>query len=438
MVHIIGAGLAGCECANALSKYNIECTLYEMKPEKKTPAHKSDYFAELVCSNSLKADRLSSASGMLKAEMREFSSIVLESAEQTKVPAGGALAVDRDKFAKYITDKIKSLPNVDVVSKEVINLDNISSEDYVIIATGPLTSDKFSKYIQELCGAKTLSFYDAAAPIITKDSIDMDKCFFAARYDKGDPDYINCPFEKDEYEKFIAELQNAETVELKEFEKDSFRVYEGCMPVEVMAKRGADTLRFGPLKPVGLINPSNDKRPYAVVQLRKENVLGNLYNIVGFQTNLKFPEQKRVFSMIPGLENAEFMRFGVMHRNTFIDSPRVLNKYFSMRNNAKIYFAGQITGVEGYVESSACGILVGHNVARNIMGKEQLDLPKDTMLGGLSNYISDDFVTNFQPMGANMGILPELGYRIKNKQERYQKVAERGLESLRQYLSDKI
>lgn len=432
-INIIGAGLAGCECANTLAEAGIKVKLYEMKPQKKSPAHKSDNFAELVCSNSLKASRLASASGMLKEEMCMFGSIILDVADESSVPAGGALAVDRDKFAEKVTERIKNNPNIEVVSQEVCN---IPDDGIVVIATGPLTSDGLSKAISDMCGDNLLNFYDAAAPIVSFDSIDTDKTFFAARYDRGDADYINCPFSKEEYYAFIEELCEAQGVELHEFEKQYFRVYEGCMPVEVLAKRGKESLRFGPLKPVGLTDPKTDRRPYAVVQLRKENSSGTLYNIVGFQTNLKFPEQKRVFSMIPGLENAEFMRYGVMHRNTFIDSPRLLDSSYRLRKNENIYFAGQITGVEGYVESAAVGILVGQNIMRILNGKEPLLLPEDTMMGALSRYISNDMSgKNFQPMGANMGILPPLDERVKDKQKRYAVIAERGLNSLRSFLS---
>ena len=426
-IQIIGAGLAGCECAYTLAKSGIKVKLYEMKPQKKSLAHKTDNFAELVCSNSLKASRIGSASGMLKAEMRMFGSIVLDAADATCVPAGGALAVDRDKFSALITDKIKNHPNIEVVHEEITD---IPTDGITVIATGPLTSDDLSSAISKLCGDSLLNFYDAAAPIISFESIDTNKTFFAARYDRGDADYINCPFDKEEYEKFIDELCEAESVELHEFEKDYFRVYEGCMPVEVLGKRGRDSLRFGPLKPVGLTDPKTDRRPYAVVQLRKENSDGTLYNIVGFQTNLKFAEQKRVFSLIPGLENAEFARFGVMHRNTFIDSPKVLDYGFRLKQNPNIFFAGQITGVEGYVESAAVGIMVGHNIKRILAGEDVLRLPTDCMMGALCRYTTDQSVANFQPMGANMGILPMLDERIKDKLLRYEKIAKRGLNSL--------
>lgn len=430
-IHIIGAGLAGCECANALAQSGIKVKLYEMKPHKKSAAHKTVDFAELVCSNSLKADRLASASGMLKAEMHLLDSIVLEAAKLSRVPAGGALAVDRNKFSEFITRKIKANPNIEVISGEVTE---IPSDGIVVIATGPLTSDGMTTAISRLCGDNLLNFYDAAAPIVTYDSIDTNKTFFAARYDRGDADYINCPFDRDEYEAFVDELCGADAVELKEFEKQYFRVYEGCMPIEVLAKRGRESLRFGPLKPVGLTDPRTERRPYAVVQLRKENDGGTLYNLVGFQTNLKFPEQKRVFSMIPGLSNAEFVRYGVMHRNTFIDSPRLLDSSFRLRSTPRIFFAGQITGVEGYVESAAVGLLTGRNIKRLLEGKECLRLPVDSMLGALSGYISDSSIKSFQPMGANMGILPPLDERIKDKLKRYERTAQRGLKSFKESL----
>ena len=424
-VKIIGAGLAGCEAAWILAENGINVELYEMKPEKYSPAHSSANFAELICSNSFKAMRLASAGGLLKEEMRIMGSLLLECADETQVPAGGALAVDREKFAELVTSKIEHHNNIMVMSGEVTEI----PDGNVIIATGPLTSDKFAEKIGELCGTDYLSFYDAAAPIVEADSIDMDKAFFAARYDRGDADYINCPFNEQEYEDFHNALVNAETVELKSFEKN-MKVYEGCMPIEVMAKRGKDTLRFGPLKPVGLTDPRTGRRPWAVVQLRKEDTGGLQYNIVGFQTNLKFPEQKKVFSMIPGLENVEFSRYGVMHRNTFIDSPRLLNSNFSMKENPNIYFAGQITGVEGYMESAASGIIAAHSLLRELKGKEKLSLPNTTMLGALSSYISNENVTDFQPMGANMGILPTLEKRYPKK-DRYEKLAERAIKDLK-------
>ena len=422
-VVIIGAGLAGCEAAYRLANNGINVDLIEMKPIKFSPAHKMNTFAELVCSNSLKADRISTAAGLLKAEMRKFGSLTLEAAERHSVPAGGALAVDRDLFSEYITERIKSNPRINV-KNEVAN--EIPNDAVCIIATGPLTDGVLAEQITEICGKCSLSFYDAAAPIISADSIDMSIAFSASRYDKGDADYINCPFDKEEYERFHSELIKAESAETHSFDKAP-NVYEGCMPIEILAKRGLDSIRFGPLKPVGLRDPRTDKRPWAVVQLRKENKDGTLYNIVGFQTNLKFGEQKRVFSMIPGLKNAEFVRYGVMHRNSFIDSPRVLNKNLSLKNNPDVFFAGQITGVEGYIESASSGILAAENVIRYLNGDEPLHLPEYTMLGALINYITDDSVKDFQPMGANFGIIPSLDVRIKDKVERYTKLSNRAL-----------
>ncbi len=435
-VKVVGAGLAGCEAAWQLALRGIKTELYEMKPKKYSPAHKYPGFAELVCSNSLKAERLASAAGMLKEEMRRLGSLTMKCADMSRVSAGGALAVDRTKFSDLVTEHIRANENITVIDEEVTEI----PEGSVIIATGPLTSDALAKSISGLCG-EYLYFHDAAAPIVSFESIDMSKAFFAARYGRGDADYINCPMDKDEYQAFHAALVSAESAELKSFEKehfgkDGFKVYEGCMPVEVLAKRGEDTLRFGPLKPVGLTDPRTDRRPYAVVQLRAENAQGTMYNLVGFQTNLKFPEQKRVFSMIPGLENAEFFRYGVMHRNTFIDSPRLLNEQFNMRTRPQLFFAGQITGVEGYIESAASGIFAGLNMARMIEGKSLVSLPKETMLGALTKYISDPGVMVFQPMGCNMGILPELPERIRNKQEKYQALADRGLKALDELLDE--
>lgn len=435
-VKIIGAGLAGCEAAWQIANAGIQVELYEMKPKKFTPAHKYNGFAELVCSNSLKADRVNSAAGMLKEEMRRLGSVIMECAEATKVSAGGALAVDREKFSDMVTEKIRSHMNITVIEDEVTEI----PEGNVIVATGPLTSDALAESIKEVCG-EYLYFHDAAAPIVTYDSLDKEKVFFASRYGKGEADYINCPMEKDEYLRFYNALIEAESAPLKEhdkehFSKDNFKVYEGCMPVEVLAKRGEDTMRFGPLKPVGLTDPRTGKRPYAVVQLRAENSQGTLYNLVGFQTNLKFGEQKRVFSMITGLENAEFVRYGVMHRNTFINSPKLLTEHFNMRERENLYFAGQITGVEGYIESAASGILAGLNMARSLQGKEKVSLPETTMLGALSKYISDPTVEKFQPMGCNMGILPELPEKIKDKKLKYQAIADRGLAELDKVLEE--
>ncbi len=431
VVKVIGAGLAGCEAAWQLANHNIDVELYEMKPVKYSPAHSYKGFAELVCSNSLKAARIDSAAGMLKEEMRRLGSLTMECAAQTSVSAGGALAVDREKFSDMVTEKIKSHPRIKIFTEEIDNI----SDGYVIIATGPLTSGNLAQSITDKCGSY-LSFFDAAAPIVTYESLDKDLVFFASRYGKGEADYINCPMNKKEYLAFYNELINAESAPLKEFDKQSFKVYEGCMPIEVLAKRGEDTMRFGPLKPVGLTDPRTGKRPYAVIQLRKENNDGTLYNLVGFQTNLKFGEQKRVFSLITGLKDAEFVRYGVMHRNSFIDSPRLLDEHFCLRKDEKIYFAGQITGVEGYIESAASGIMAGLNLARKLNNLEQISLPKETMLGALSKYISDESVTSFQPMGSNMGILPDLPERIRDKKLKYQTLAERGIKNLMTVLED--
>lgn len=433
-ITVIGAGLAGCEAAWQLAGKGFKVELWEMKPVKFSPAHKYQGFAELVCSNSLKASRINSAAGLLKEEMRRLGSLTVSCAEKTKVPAGGALAVDREKFSDLVTEKIKSETNITVRCGEITEI----PEGNVIIATGPLTAGELAKNIEKLCGGY-LSFHDAAAPIVTYESLDKDRVFFAARYGKGDDDYINCPFTKDEYIRFWNELKNAESAPLHEFDtqkpkgKDEFTVYEGCMPIEVLAKRGEETMRYGAMKPVGLYDPIANRRPYAVVQLRKENSGGTLYNIVGFQTNLKFGEQKRVFSMIPGLANAEFVRYGVMHRNSFINSPKVLNGDFSLRIRSNLFFAGQITGVEGYMESAASGLMAGLNMARRLQEKDTVILPQETMIGALARYISDETVENFQPMGANMGILPEIGVRIKDKQERYQFIADRALEAFEKY-----
>ena len=430
IVNVIGAGLAGCEAAWALARYGINVRLYEMKPEKYSPAHKYSGFAELVCSNSLKAARLESAAGLLKAEMEMLGSLTVPCAKENSVEAGGALAVDRERFSDCVTGRIKNCELIEVVGGEVTKI----PEGVTIIATGPLTSGAMAEEIRSLCG-EGLSFYDAAAPIVTFESLDKEKVFFASRYDRGDADYINCPMNKEEYTAFYRALITAEKVQLKDFETHPFSVYEGCMPIEELASRGEDTMRFGPMKPVGITDERTGRRPYAVVQLRRENREATLFNLVGFQTNLKFGEQKRVFSMIPGLENAEFMRYGVMHRNTFINSPVLLDRYFSMRSKPEIFFAGQITGVEGYMESAASGIIAGTAAARRILGLEPIVLPEDTMLGALSAYISDPFNDGkFQPMGANMGILPDIGVRIKDKKERYGAYANRAVASLKKEL----
>ena len=429
-VNVIGAGLAGCEAAWRIASEGIRVRLFEMKPERFTPAHKYGGFAELVCSNSLKAARLESAAGLLKYEMEMLGSLTVPCAKANSVEAGGALAVDRERFSDAVTEKITSHPLIEVVPGEVTEL----PEGMVIIATGPLTSGKMADIVKELCG-DGLSFYDAAAPIVTAESLDREKVFFASRYDRGDADYVNCAMNKDEYLAFHSALISAEKVQLRDFETHPFSVYEGCMPIEELARRGVDTMRFGPMKPVGIDDPRTGRRPYAVVQLRRENSEGTLFNLVGFQTNLKFGEQKRVFSMIPGLENAEFMRYGVMHRNTFINSPELLNADFSMRQRPDIYFAGQMTGVEGYMESAASGIISGISAARRIKGLPPLVLPRDTMTGALSAYISDPFNSGkFQPMGANMGILPDIGVRIKDKKERYGAYAQRAFASMKNTL----
>lgn len=428
-VRVIGAGLAGCEAAWQLARAGINVELYEMKPQKYSPAHKKETFAELVCSNSLKAQRVESAAGLLKEEMRRLGSLLVPIAYECSVPAGGALAVDRDLFSEAVTNKIKEEPLIKVISEEFTN---IPSDDVItIIATGPLTSDALAEKIADLCGG-ALSFFDAAAPIVTAESLDMTKVFSASRYDKGgDNAYLNCPMNKKEYEKFHEELINAEIAELHSFEKHGKKlVYEGCMPVEILGSRGLDALRFGPMKPVGLKDPRTGHRPWAVVQLRMENAEGTLYNLVGFQTNLKFSEQKRVFGMIPGLENAQFMRYGVMHRNTFIDSPNMLCADWSHRKNPNLFFAGQITGVEGYMESAASGIMAGKAAAARTLGKEPLVLPRETMIGALTDYMCHGGMGNFQPMGANFGILPELSEKIRDKKERYAALAKRSLDIL--------
>ena len=431
-VTVVGAGFAGCEAAWTLAQNGIPVTLWEMKPRKFSPAHHSPDFAELICSNSFKASRLESAAGLLKAEMERLGSLCVPCAKETAVAAGGALAVDRDRFSALVTEKIRSHPLITVREGEVTEI----PDGNVIIATGPLTSEALSAAIGELISAEYLSFFDAAAPIVEASSIDMDKVFFAARYGRGDDDYINCPFDKEGYEKFAEELANAESVELKEFEKRDFKVYEGCMPIEVMARRGADTMRFGPLKPVGLRDPKTGHRPWAAVQLRRENEAGTLYNIVGFQTNLKVPEQKRVFSMIPGLEHAVFARYGVMHRNTFMNSPKLLHADFSLRSDPRIFFAGQMTGVEGYMESASSGLIAGIAMARRLRGLPPLELPETTMLGALTRYISSSTAEDFQPMGSNMGILPPLPEKIKGKAERYGALAARAMQDLEQTLRD--
>lgn len=423
---VVGAGLAGCEAAWQIAEAGYKVTLVEMKPTKFTPAHKNKCFAELVCSNSLKASRIDSAAGLLKEEMARLGSLTVPVARECAVPAGGALAVDRDIFSSTVTEKINNHPNI-TVENRVFDTINPSDDEILIIATGPLTDGALSDEIRRICG-DYLSFYDAAAPIVTAESVDMSKAFGASRYERGgDDDYINCPFNKAEYEAFIDELIHAEGAIVHDFD-----VYEGCMPIEKLAKRGLDAPRFGPMKPVGLTDPRTGHRPWACVQLRRENSKGTMFNLVGFQTNLKFGEQKRVFSMIPGLENAEFVRYGVMHRNSFLDSPRLLNADFSLRANHNIFFAGQITGVEGYMESASSGIMAGINAVRYAKGKEPLVLSELTMIGALTSYISDESVTNFQPMGANFGVLPPIEPKIRDKRERYMALANRALDSLKE------
>ena len=426
-IKIIGAGLAGCEAAWQAAELGAKVTSWEMKPEKKSPAHKSDSFAELVCSNSLRADGIYNAVGLLKEEMRQMNSLIMMCADATAFPAGGALAVDREGFSKMVTEKILSHPNIEVRYGEVSEID---TDEYTIVAAGPLASDAIFQEIQRLTGSEYLHFFDAAAPIVEFDSINMDVAFSAARYGKGGADYINCPMNKEEYLDFWRELVSAEAAPVHGG-VDNPKVFEGCMPIEIMAKRGEDTMRFGPLKPVGLTDPRDGSRPYAVVQLRRDNAVGSLYNIVGFQTHLKFGEQKRVFSMIPGLENAEFVRFGVMHRNTYINSPILLEDTYKMRKYNKVYFAGQITGVEGYVESASSGLLAGRNAALASMGKEELRLDAKTAMGALAKYISNQSITNFQPMNVNFGIMTELGVRIKDKKQKAEEIAKRSLEIIK-------
>ena len=429
---VIGGGLAGCEAAWALANAGHRVTLYEMKPEKYSPAHKSPGLAELVCSNSFKSTRPISAAGLLKEEMALLGSLTLEAAKETAVSAGGALAVDRDLFSAAVTRRVLAHPGIRVVNGQEVT--QVPGED-AVVATGPLTSPDMSNAIGALCGERYLSFYDASAPIVEYDTIDHERTFFATRYGRGEADYINCPFSQPEYDAFYDALVSARSVELKPFEREYFKVYEGCMPIEVMAARGRDTLRFGPMRPVGIQVPWTGHRPWANIQLRKDNAGGTLYNIVGFQTNLTFPEQQRVFRMIPGLQNARFARYGVMHRNTFLDSPRLLDGCFALKGRESLFFAGQLTGVEGYMESAASGIVAGRALARRLAGKEPRPLPVDTMLGALCHYISDPTVTDFQPMGSNMGILPPLAERERNKELRYTKMAERAIASLKGYLA---
>ncbi len=429
-LRIIGAGLAGCEAAWQAANRGIQVTLYEMKPKKHSPAHKSNDFAELVCSNSLRADGLANAVGLLKEEMRKLNSLIMVCADATKVPAGGALAVDRDGFSAMVTEKIKNHPNITVVEEEVTAID---TDIPTIIAAGPLASDAIAEEIKKLTGMEGLHFYDAAAPIVSFESIDMSKAFRAARYGKGGDDYINCPMNKEEYLAFYHALITAEGASLHEGVENP-KVFEGCMPIEIMAKRGEDTMRFGPLKPVGLTNPHDGTRPYAVVQLRQDNAAGSMYNIVGFQTHLKFPEQKRVFSMIPGLQNAEFLRYGVMHRNTYLKSPGLLTANYQMKSNPNLYFAGQITGVEGYVESAASGLIAGMSASANLLGEAEPNFSAKTAIGSLGTYISHEGITNFQPMNVNFGIMESLDERIRDKKEKAMKIADRSLAEISAFL----
>ena len=429
-VHVIGAGLAGCEAVTQLTRHGIPVILHEMRPVKSDEAHKTAYFAELVCSNSLRAGNIENAVGLLKEEMRRLGSIIMQKADEHQVPAGGALAVDRDGFAAAVTEAVKANPLVTVIHEEVTDLESL--EGTVIVASGPLTSDALFADIKKLLQADYLHFFDAAAPIVTADSLDYDKVYRASRYDKGGADYLNCPFyTKEEYVAFWEALCNAESAPVKDFEHD---VFEACMPIEEMAARGEDTMRFGPLKPVGLIDPRNGKEAYAVVQLRQDNAAASLYNLVGFQTHLKWPEQRRVFGMIPGLENAEFVRFGVMHKNTYLNSPQLLDKHFNLRSNKRFYFAGQMTGVEGYVESAASGLMAGLAAARAVLELPEVEFPEVTAHGALANYISNPTIENFQPMNINFGLIPPLTVRIRKKREKNAQIAARALEALDGFL----
>ena len=429
-VHVIGAGLAGCEAVTQLTRHGIPVILHEMRPVKSDEAHKTAYFAELVCSNSLRAGNIENAVGLLKEEMRRLGSLIMQKADEHQVPAGGALAVDRDGFAAAVTEAVKANPLVTVIHEEVTDLESL--EGTVIVASGPLTSAALFADIKKLLKSDYLHFFDAAAPIVTADSLDYDKVYRASRYDKGGADYLNCPFyTKEEYVAFWEALCNAESAPVKDFEHD---VFEACMPIEEMAARGEDTMRFGPLKPVGLIDPRNGKEAYAVVQLRQDNAAASLYNLVGFQTHLKWPEQRRVFGMIPGLENAEFVRFGVMHKNTYLNSPQLLDKHFNLRSNKRFYFAGQMTGVEGYVESAASGLLAGLAAARAVLELPEVEFPDVTAHGALANYISNPAIENFQPMNINFGLIPPLTVRIRKKREKNAQIAARALEALDGFL----
>ncbi|MGG1104054.1 FADH(2)-oxidizing methylenetetrahydrofolate--tRNA-(uracil(54)-C(5))-methyltransferase TrmFO [Bacillus subtilis] len=423
-VNVIGAGLAGSEAAWQLAKRGIQVKLYEMRPVKQTPAHHTDKFAELVCSNSLRSNTLANAVGVLKEEMRALDSAIIAAADECSVPAGGALAVDRHEFAASVTNRVKNHPNVTVINEEVTEI----PEGPTIISTGPLTSESLSAQLKELTGEDYLYFYDAAAPIVEKDSLDMDKVYLKSRYDKGEAAYLNCPMTEEEFDRFHEALTSAETVPLKEFEKEIF--FEGCMPIEVMAKRGKKTMLFGPMKPVGLEHPVTGKRPYAVVQLRQDDAAGTLYNIVGFQTHLKWGDQKEVLKLIPGLENVEIVRYGVMHRNTFINSPSLLKPTYQFKNRSDLFFAGQMTGVEGYVESAASGLVAGINAAKLVLGEELVIFPQETAIGSMAHYITTTNQKNFQPMNANFGLLKELPVKIKNKKERNEQYANRAIETI--------
>ena len=431
-VTVLGAGLAGSECAWQLARRGIKVRLVEMKPNKMSPAHKSEYFSELVCSNSLRSDELSNAVGLLKAEMRKMGSLIMESADANRVAAGGALAVDRDGFARYITEKLRACENIKIVAEEAADF----PEGEVIVATGPLTSDALADKIVALCGGEGLHFYDAVAPIVTLESVDMESAFFASRYDKGTADYVNCPMNEDEYKAFIRELCSAKEAAVHGF--DDGGVFEGCMPVEVMARRGEDTLRYGPMKPVGLRDPRTGRENYAVVQLRRDNADGTLYNIVGFQTHLTWGEQKRVFSMIPALRDANFVRYGVMHRNTYLNSPTLLDRYYRLKEQPRLSFAGQMTGVEGYVESAASGMLVGIETAARILGLKPVDFPQETAIGALSLYISGGSVGDFQPMNINFGIISPLGYRVKGKRNKNAEISARSLAIIDELMKKEI
>ena len=431
-VTVLGAGLAGCECAWQLAKRGIEVRLYEMKPNKMTPAHSSEYFAELVCSNSLRSDELTNAVGLLKAEMRKMGSLIMESADSNRVAAGGALAVDREGFSRYITDKIKSCPNIELVPEEATDF----PAGELVVATGPLTSDALAEKLEKLCNCTGLHFYDAVAPIVTLESVDMDSAFFASRYDKGTADYVNCPMNEEEYKAFVKELVSAKEAPVHGF--DDGGVFEGCMPVEVMARRGEETLRFGPLKPVGLRDPRTGKDNYAVVQLRRDNADGTIYNLVGFQTHLTWGEQKRVFSMIPALKNAEFVRYGVMHRNTYLNSPQLLDRYYRLKSDSRISFAGQMTGVEGYVESAASGMLVGIETAARLLELEPVNFPQETAIGALGLYISGGSVGDFQPMNINFGIITPLGYRVKGKRNKNAEISARSLKIIDELMEKEV